>query len=519
MFKTIKTKSWKNIQLVTLLTFGMALNSCSHLGSPSGQDSTSTLAEGSEPKKEEIVVTSELRRKAIEAARLAEENDNNSVIIGSSSIDKPHDYGKKTYYLYGADHLGLENYYFDIPVVYNAAVKKWISYFLNRGRGFFERYSARAGRYAPILGKILEEHGLPRDLIFLAMAESGFQNKAKSWARAVGPWQFMPYTGKRFGLHIDWYIDERRDPIKATIAASRYLKKLYSEFGSWELAAAAYNAGEGKIARAIRRYKTESFWNIRKGRYLKPETKNYVPKIMALAIIGKNLKTFGFEDIDFHEPLDFEEIEIAPATDLYKVSQSLGIDFEEVQRLNPEILRWFTPPQSPTYKLRVPVGKAKTFAECCSDKSALIATDFMTYKIRGRRSVLNDVSKKFKIKDKTVLTWLNDTKPYSRLKRGQRVILPFKNGHNIRKNNLYADLYERPRKAVRKRRAWTKRIRRALKRGRKIASPSSYYTVRKGDSLWTVSKKTGTNLDTLIVSNYHILKSRRIRVGDKLVVR
>src|SRR5690606_32916256 len=107
------------------------------------------------------------------------------------------------------------------------------------------------------------------------------------------------------------------------------------DFGSWELAAAAYNAGEGKISRAIRRYNTENFWDLRQGRYLKAETKNYVPKIMALAIIGKNLKTFGFEDIDFHEPLDFEEVDAPPMTDLYRVAEILEIDFEEVQRLNP----------------------------------------------------------------------------------------------------------------------------------------------------------------------------------------
>jgi membrane-bound lytic murein transglycosylase D len=466
---------------------------------------------------EDIVVSSEMRKKAMEAARVAEEEHNHNSIIGSAVIEKPHEYDKKTYFLYGAEHLGLENYYFDIPVVYNKAVKRWMDYFLNRGRGFFERYGARAGRYAPILGKILEEHGLPRDLIFLAMAESGFQNKAKSWARAVGPWQFMPYTGRRFGLQIDWYIDERRDPIKATIAASRYLTKLYKDFGAWELAAAAYNAGEGKMSRAIRRYKTENFWRISRGRYLKRETKNYVPKIMALAIIGKNLKTFGFEDIDFHEPLDFQEVEVGPATDLFKVADYIGVEFEELQRLNPEILRWFTPP-SGNYRLRVPVGKRTAFEECCSGKAeAILATDFMKYSIKGRRSTLRDVARKFKIKDKKVLPWLNGLAYTKRLKRGQQVLLPFRDGQNIRAN-MYADLYERPRKAVRMRRAWKKRIRRALKRGRKIASPN-YYQVKKGDSLWTVSRKTGTSLDTLIVSNYHILKRRRIRAGDKLAVK
>tara|TARA_R110002072_G_scaffold1989_5_gene16589 strand:- start:43856 stop:45337 length:1482 start_codon:yes stop_codon:yes gene_type:complete len=462
---------------------------------------------------------SESRAKAIEAAQIAESDNDASRIIGSSQIfaDQPTDHATKTYFLYGAEHLNLENYYFDIPVVYNAAVKKWINYFLNRGRGFFERYGARAGRYAPILGNILEEHGLPRDLIFLAMAESGFQNKAKSWAKAVGPWQFMPFTGKRFGLHIDWYVDERRDPIKATIAASKYLKILHDEFGSWELAAAGYNAGENKVSRAIKRYGTENFWRLRKGRYLRSETKNYVPKIMALAIIGKNLKSFGFEGIDFHEPLDFEEISVGPATDLYKVAQELDVDFEEVQRLNPEVLRWFTPPTVKNYLLRVPVGRKVVWQNCCTNKE-LLADNFQNYKVRGSRSRLSDVARKFKIKDKNVLAWLNNKDHRTRLKRGEIVVLPFKDGQNI-KANMYADLYERPRKSVVRRRKYRRQIKKALRRGRKISNPKVFYTVKKGDSLWTVSRKNGISLNSLIASNYHLIKRRRIRAGDKLAVR
>ena len=210
-------------------------------------------------------------------------------IVGSSSITNKNAHKRGTFFLYGAEHLELENNYFDFPVKYNKEVKRWIHYFTGKGRGHFLRYAERAGRYAPVMAKILEDAGLPKDLIFLAMAESGFRNTARSWAAAVGPWQFMPYTGRKFGLKINWYLDERRDPIKASIAASKYLSRLYDIFGNWELAAAGYNAGEGKMMRAIKRYKTENFWEIIKGRYLKPETKNYVPKIMALAIIGKIL--------------------------------------------------------------------------------------------------------------------------------------------------------------------------------------------------------------------------------------
>ncbi|CBW27739.1 putative membrane-bound lytic murein transglycosylase D precursor [Halobacteriovorax marinus SJ] len=443
--------------------------------------------------------------------------DTETLIAGSAEIN-PSNYDGKTYFLYGAEHLKLDNYYFDIPVVYNEATKKWIKYFLTRGRGFFERYSARGGRYAPLLGKILEDKGLPRDLIFLAMAESGFQNKAKSWARAVGPWQFMPYTGKRYGLKIDWYVDERRDPFNATVAAAKYLKKLYGDFGSWELAAAAYNAGEGKVGRAIRRYKTENFWNLRKGRYLKPETKNYVPNIMALAIIGKNLKVFGFNEIDFHDPIDFEEIKIPGGTDLVEFSKDMGLDFEDIQYLNPEILRWFTPPNAEEYTLRIPAGLRDTYVACCSSKEYK-AVAFQEYQIRGKRTNLNDVARKFKIKKAPyVLSSLNGLSATKRLKKGSTILLPFREGQS-RKNAMYADLYEKPRKVVVRRKNYRKRLRIAKARGKRIVNPSKWYVVRRGDSLWSVARKTKTNLDTLIVSNLSILNRRQIRAGDRLAIR
>ena len=439
-------------------------------------------------------------------------------IIGSAMLSGNEQEDGKSYYLYGAEHIKLDNYHFDIPVVYNDKVKKWIDFFLNRGRDYFERYSARAGRYAPIMGHILAEHGLPRDLIFLAMAESGFQTKAKSWARAVGPWQFMPYTGKKFGLRIDWYIDERRDPIKATVAASQYLTKLYNDFGSWELAAAAYNAGEGKIGRAIERYKAENFWHLLNGRYLKAETKNYVPKIMALAIIGKNLKSFGLADIDFHEPLDFDEIKVPAMTDLFEVAKLLDIDFEELERLNPEILRWFTPPDMAEYTLRIPVGKKNLWRNCCEGQKFL-AKDFQTYTVASQKSnnTLKSISQKFKIKGQ-VLEDFNNFAFAQKLPVGTVVTLPFKVGQS-RRENMYADLYERPRKEILIRQTYRGRIRLAAKKGKKIVSPVEYYTVQKGDTLWTVAQKTGVSLDTLIVSNMKIIKNRMIRAGDRLIIR
>lgn len=443
-------------------------------------------------------------------------NSCSNCILGSVGDKTLKSSDKKVYFLYGAEHLNLSNYYFDIPVVYNAATKKWINYFTGRGRKHFQRYAERAGKYAPVLSKILNDQGLPRDLIYLSMAESGFSNSARSWAKAVGPWQFMPYTGRRYGLEVDFFIDERRDPLKATVAASMYLRDLYDRFGAWELAMAGYNAGEGKISRAIRRYKTKNFWKIIKGRYLKAETKNYVPKIMALAIIGKNLSSFGFNEVEFEKALDFEEIIVKGNTDLYKVADSVGVDFETMKKYNPEILRWQVAPHLSEYNLRVPVGK-KSVWETVADKEFVQATDYMPYQLRGY-ATLRHVSRKFKV-PADVLSELNGIGEKKRLYPKTVVLLPFRKTHQPRKNRLYSDLYERPRKSVLRRRAYNRWVRRGRKLGEQITNPKQFYIVKKGDTIWDIARKTGVNINTIIRSNYALVKRRMILPGDKLAIK
>jgi membrane-bound lytic murein transglycosylase D len=446
-----------------------------------------------------------------------------SPVAGNVSIDKPADklsdksanHAPKAYLLEGVKDLNLENRYFDLPVVYNDAVKKWIHYFSNRGRDYFETYSARGGRYTPMLGKMLEENGLPRDLIYLAMAESGFHTKAKSYARAVGLWQFIPSTGRNYGLKIDWYIDERRDPIKSTVAASKYLKKLYGEFGDWEIAASAYNAGEAKLSRAMARYKTDNFWDLRKKRYLKSETRNYVPKIMALAILGKNMNSFGFSNIEFHEPIDFAEIEVPAKTDLVALAQEMKIDVEDIYSLNPELLRWYIPHYVEKYRLKVPVGTEAVYEQCCANKN-FIASAFQKYK-PASASTIAQVAKKFRIQP-SVLEDLNGVSSGARVAKNQEVILPFREGQNV-KEAMYADLYERPRRRVRAYQTYKGQIKLAKTSGPKINNPKEYYTIRKGDTLWTVSKKTGTPINVLVNSNLTVVDGRMIRQGDKIAVR
>lgn len=403
------------------------------------------------------------------------------------------------YYLEGAEELKLENNYFDIPVVYNQQVKKWITYFTTRGRKFFSLYVERAGRYAPMIGTILEQNDLPRDLIFLAMAESGFNNQAKSVAAAVGPWQFMPATGKSYSLNQNWYVDERRDPVKATIAAAQYLGKLYDDFGAWEIATAAYNAGEGKLGRAIKKYKTRDFWKLTKGKYLKSETKNYVPKIMALAIIGKNLKTFGFTEIDFRAPLAYKEIKVGPMTDIMKLSVALNLDAEEVLKLNPEILRWFTPPNVTSYTLRLPPMSAQNYADCCLNKD-FKSTNFQEFVLPKKMSLLQ-VSRKFRLKDSQVLSHLNSLSPKAKLAKGVVIKLPFrKEDKLIATNRYYADLFEK--KTIKKHKL-----------------PTRYYKVRKGDSLYVIAKKHKTTVKKILAINTKIKKSKRVYPGLKLAIR
>lgn len=420
-----------------------------------------------------------------------------------------------------AQELGLKNTKFDIPITWNKQTAMWVKFFTGKGRKHFINYTQRAGRYAPVLSKIMADNGLPRDLIYLAMAESGFQNHARSWAKAVGPWQFMPATGRKFGLNIDWYVDERRDPLKATIAAANYLKTLHGLFGSWELAAAGYNAGEGKIARAIRMYHTNDFWKLTNGKYLRPETKNYVPKIMALAIIGKNLDSFGFKDeIRFQQPLDYEEIMVKGNADLYQIAEVLQLDFEDLKRYNPEIVRWQIPPYLEGYPLRVPVG-AKDEWEAYKEKDSVIAASYKTYVTNGQSS-LDHISKKFKV-PADVLEELNpDISESSKIGPKTVVYLPFREDHSLH-DGLYADIYEKDTKKLRREREQSERSSRKIasysKKGALIKNPSVFYTVKKGDTLWRVAQRTGVPMSTIIRTNQHLIKRRQILPGDRLAIR
>jgi len=234
-----------------------------------------------------------------------------------------------------------------------------VQYFLEQfqtgyRRAVVERWLARSGRYLPMVLDIFRQKGLPEELVFTAMIESGFNPMAVSRAGAKGLWQFMAPTARRYGLRVDQWLDERLDPEKSTVAAANYLKDLYAIFGSWELSQAAYNAGEMKILRAIEGTGTRDFWSLTRSRLLRDETKNFVPAIHAMTIIGQEPEQYGFA-ITPDEPLSYEQITVPRGTNLKHVAGLSGIALEDLIRLNPELRLKQTPPDSP-YHLKVPLG-------------------------------------------------------------------------------------------------------------------------------------------------------------------
>jgi soluble lytic murein transglycosylase-like protein len=221
-------------------------------------------------------------------------------------------------------------------------------------RAVVERWLTRSGRFLPMILEVFKQKGLPEELVFTAMIESGFDPVAVSRAGAKGLWQFMAPTARQYGLRVDRWLDERLDPEKSTVAAANYLKDLYTIFGSWDLVQAAYNAGEMKVIRAIQGTGTRDFWSLTHSRLLRDETKNYVPAIHAVTLISQEPEQYGFA-VTPDEPLSYERITVPKGTSLKHVASLSGIPFDELVRLNSELRMKQTPPDSP-YHLKVPLG-------------------------------------------------------------------------------------------------------------------------------------------------------------------
>ncbi len=309
-----------------------------------------------------------------------------------------------------------------IPSILNDKVKRFIDLFQTKADSYFTRSLARSQAYEGMMKKILREKNLPEELFYLPLIESGYNPYAQSRAKATGIWQFMNRTGKRYGLKVDKWVDERRDPEKSTYAAAEYLKDLYEMFNCWYLAAAGYNAGEGKVLRAMKRAKSQDFWEISKHRYLKRETKQYVPMFLAAMIIAQDPGKYGFSNIDYHPPLVYEKVAVPPGTRLDRIARAAETSLEEIRALNPALRRDKTPPQAASFEINLPPGKKEVFERNFSRVFKLDPRTARKHQIR-RGDTLWQIAKKYRV-DVQEICEGNEITRKTILRPGDTLLLP-----------------------------------------------------------------------------------------------
>jgi membrane-bound lytic murein transglycosylase D len=363
-----------------------------------------------------------------------------------------------------------------IPLVTNSQVESYIRYFQGKGRKGFNIWLRRYVQYRDIILPILETNDLPEELIVVSMIESGFDPKAVSRATAVGLWQFMYLTGKQYGLERTWYVDERQDIIKSTEAAARYFKDLYREFEDWYLVLAAYNAGPGRVNRAVNLHETSDYWQLYS---LPKDTKNYIPYFLSSAIILKDPEKYGFK-IPKAKSFKYDEVVIKKSADLSVIAKSAGTKTSTIKYLNPE-LRQSATPANEDYILRIPYGAKDKFY---NSFNALPETErFATQKVEHRVKKgenLTTIASKYRVLISDLMT-INNLKN-DRLSIGQRLKIPVKGG-------IYSNYPE------------------------KIT-----YTVKKGDTLGGIAEKYNTRASEIRKWNKMSSNNSLISIGQKLIL-
>lgn len=422
-------------------------------------------------------------------------------------------------------HLQAE---YDIPIEVNERVLAYVRFFQAPGvRKHFVKYLGRASKYVPVFRRVLREEGLPEDTVYLAMIESGFANLATSRAKAVGAWQFIPATGKRFGMKQDFWVDERRDPEKAARGAARYLKELYRQTGDWRLAWAGYNAGVGKIFKARAKGQLD-FWSMTRGKVLKAETKGYVPKLMAAAIIAKHHEAFGFskEEIEAETWQDYDQVTIPHATPLSAIAEAAEAPEKALLELNPELRRTCTPPRA--YVMKLPKGREEVFARNwpgVSDAVGKLA--FAQHKV-SRGESLRSIARSFKV-DEVTITRMNGLRPARHIKPGTDLVIPLNAlarsqgvAFASAERSQSSESKGRGRKAARKATVLASAEPGATRHGGRADEAGrsrSTVQVRAGDTLWSLAQRFGVAVDELCRWNGIRNPSRfKLQVGKALVV-
>ena len=386
-----------------------------------------------------------------------------------------------------------------IPIEINEKVEMWIRYFQGRGRPHMERYLARSTRYEALMKKVLRDNKLPEDLFYIALIESGFSSSARSHASAVGYWQFIRGTGKRYKLDINKMVDERRDPVLATQAAAEYFRDLYSIFNSWYLSMAAYNVGEGRVIKAVRKYKTKDFWELSQNKKALPaETDNYVPKYIAAKLIAKNPDKYGFEGIDYMTPIEFDHLTLKEPVNLRLMAEKMNFNYEDFKDLNPKFKGEIAPlDKDNTLSLRIPAGTMEV-ATLAAQNSVASIVDFVPdqvetqyYKVR-RGDNLGSIARKYR----TSVAYLRELNDFSRKKTirvGQKIVVPDRTPLQERKST------------------------KEKKKSSSTVTSSKFYVVKKGDSLASIADRY--NVSVLELSKHNnIQKKSKLRAGVRLSI-
>ena len=370
------------------------------------------------------------------------------------------------------------------------SIQLYIDYFQYADHRRFKEWLERSHEYLPYIQQTFREMGLPEDLAYVSLIESGFSARAYSRTGAAGLWQFMRGTGVKYGLKVNWWIDQRRDPILATRSAGQYLKDLHDEFDSWELALAAYNAGEGRVANAVSRVGTKDYWKLRKTRAFSSETRNYVPKMIAAMTIAKDPAKYGFTDLAYHPAVVVRQEEIHRSVEIRALAKAMNMSVSEFLVYNPQFIRWATPPRLPSVTVNVPAEAAEEFAKRLAGLPVSgVNPDVPVYRVESGDSLWS-IAHRFHVPLRELVAVNRLKSRHLRLR--QKLVIP-ETG---------------TRGPVR------------------IASRSSYrhvsagwidHRIRRGDSLSLLAHHYRTSVREILAKN-HLRSSRILRVGDHIMI-